>query len=346
MAWASAGVGGFELIVPPDKSYVEGELISVVANVDQARVDDLQITVNDKKQQVTAAPINRNTMCYAGVRLSYGMNKIKISGYQNGKQTGEIIRLVYFHSDILKEVSTLPAGFTQYLFHSDNVEKACSSCHSMDFLKSGEGKKEPDRSPCYVCHKNIVNYKFVHGPTAVWACTLCHKVKSEGSKLAVAEPVSDTCSICHEFSWNNKKYMHPPTEAGMCITCHNPHASDKPYFLRLKTNHLCTSCHEEVLSQPHVITGFSGQNHPLEGRPDPSHPGKELMCTSCHNPHGENSEVLLNGYDESESRAQFCMVICFEDHINLWLAWLNTIPHFAVHPAPISHLDSPANLHF
>ncbi len=308
MAWAAAGAVSVELVIPPDKSYVESELISIVANVSRFKVDDLQVSVNGMQQQIAPPLIslNRDTLCFEGVRLSYGMNQIRVTGYLNGKQTAEIVRNVYYHSDIRKEASTPPEGFRRYLFHSDSFQKECSSCHDMDFRTGGDKKREPDRSPCSVCHKKMINYKFVHGPAAVWSCTQCHEAKTKRSKLAVAEPVSDVCSTCHEFSWNNKKYMHAPTAAGMCIACHSPHASDNQYFLRLKTNQLCTSCHEEVLSRPHIIVGFSGKGHPLEDIINQSNFRIKLMCTSCHNPHGENSSKLLNGYDERTSRLEFC----------------------------------------
>ncbi len=303
MAWAAASGVGFELLIPPDKSYVEGELLTIVANVSRFKVDDLEVSVNGIKQQITPPFINRDTLCFAGAQLSYGMNQIKVTGYLNGKQAGEVVRNVYYHSDIRKEANTPPEGFRRYLFHGDSVAKECSSCHALDFRTSGDKKREPDRSPCSVCHKKIINYQFVHGPAAVWSCTQCHEANSKGSKLTVAEPVSDVCSTCHEFSWNNKKYMHAPTAAGMCIACHSPHASNNPYFLRLKTNQLCTSCHDEVPSRPHIIVGFSGKGHPTDSSPNIR---IKLMCTSCHNPHGENSSKLLNGYDERQSRLKFC----------------------------------------
>jgi predicted CXXCH cytochrome family protein len=306
IVWAAATADGFEIIIPPDKSFVEGELLSIVATVSRFKVDELQVSVNGIKQQITHPFISRDTQCLEGTRLSYGMNEIKVTGYLNGKQTGDVVRKVYYHSDTRKEASTLPEGFRRYLFHGNSAERECSTCHPVNLRTGGDKKRESDRSPCYVCHKKIIDYKFVHGPAAVWSCTQCHEANSKGSKLAVAGPVSDICSTCHEFSWNNKKYMHAPTAAGMCISCHSPHASDNPYFLRLKTNQMCTSCHDEVPSRPHIIIGFSGNGHPLEIVPNQANKGKKLMCTSCHNPHGEDSSKLLNGYDERTSRLVFC----------------------------------------
>jgi len=306
--WAASSVSGLSIIIPPDGSFVESSVISVELNGWKTMVDEIAISVNDHKQDVTEKKLERYDMCYTGIRLSYGMNNITITGFKNGRKVHELTTRVFFRSDLSPLASNAPDGFKKYLFHTGKYEKKCSSCHELDFRKAGD-PESPEQSPCYVCHKKILsNYKFVHGPAAVWSCLMCHDGKSKNPKLAVPSPVSQFCKNCHDTSWDTKKYLHAPTAAGSCTVCHNPHGSDKPYFLRTNAGDLCLSCHEEIPTRPHVISSFSSENgHPLKDRPDPSRPGSELTCTSCHNPHGGNSSVFLNGYDEDKPRKFFCM---------------------------------------
>ena len=309
LGWAASSVSGLSIIIPPDKSSVESSVISVVLNGWQTMVDEIAISVNNHKQDVTAKKFDRYDMCYNGIRLSYGMNNITIIGYKNGRKVHELTTRVFFRSDLSPPANNAPDGFKKYLFHTGENEKKCFPCHELDFRKTGEQQEGPDQSPCYVCHKMILSgYKFVHGPAAVWSCFMCHDGKSRNPKLTVTSPVSQFCANCHENSWDAKKYRHAPTAAGSCTACHNPHAADKPYFLRMSAGDLCLSCHEEIPTRPHVISSVSSENgHPLNNRPDPLKPGESLTCTSCHNPHGGNSSVFLNGYNEAKSMKFFCM---------------------------------------
>ena len=304
---AKAAVTGLVVAQPPENSIVQSGMLIVVLKGATGLVDEIQISVNNRKQTLAPKTFKQDLVCYDGIRLSYGLNSVKVSGFKNNKKTEEITRQVFYQDDLSTGSISIPAGFKAYRFHINENEKACSSCHGLDFRKA-EDPQDPLRSPCYQCHKKMLSeYSFTHGPSAVWSCLMCHDRKAKTPKLAVASPVAPICGGCHEISWEKKKYQHAPTAAGACTTCHNPHAEDRQYFLRKETVELCASCHEEILSRPHVINSFSGNGgHPLRYRPDPSHPGKYLTCASCHNPHGGNSSVFLNNYDESMPMKRFC----------------------------------------
>ncbi len=301
--------GGLTIVVPPDRSVVEGELVTLVLKAWSTEVDEIQIFVNNRKQPVAAKHFDQSVVCYDGVRLSNGLNSIKVIALKKGKKNQEATVKVFQRSDLSSASSDAPAGYTRFFFHVDKNEKECLSCHDLDFRK--EGAKQgggPDQSPCSLCHKKILSgHTFVHGPSAVWSCLMCHDGKSQDSKLAVNKPVDKLCANCHENDWEQKKYRHAPAAAGLCTTCHNPHAADAPYFLRSGVVALCASCHEEVFSRPHVVVSFSGNSgHPLQKSPNPLNPGTDLTCVSCHNPHAGNSNFFLNGYDEAKPRQQFC----------------------------------------
>ena len=151
----------------------------------------------------------------------------------------------------------------------------------------------------------MANYRFVHGPAAVWSCTACHETRGSGRKLSVRQPDEKVCLPCHENDWSKKKYLHGPTAAGNCTACHNPHASNENYFLRLNTADLCVACHDDIASKPHVISGFSGvAGHPVRKSPDPFNPGSDFTCASCHNPHATDFPFMLSG--DSSSMFQYC----------------------------------------
>jgi predicted CXXCH cytochrome family protein len=299
-------VAGLAIVQPPERSIVQSGLLIVVLKGAPDLVDEMQISVNNRKQSIVQKKFKQDVACYDGIRLSYGLNTVKISGFKNNKKTEEITRQVFYQDDLSTGSISIPAGFKSYRFHIDEQEKGCSSCHGLDFRKA-EDPKDPLQSPCHQCHKKMLSeYQFSHGPSSVWSCLMCHDKKSKKPKLAVIKPDEKSCSACHDTSWDNKKYQHAPTAAGACTTCHNPHASDRRYFLRLETGDLCASCHAEILSRPHVISSFSGNGHPVRNRPDPSHPGKDLTCASCHNPHASMSPVFLDARDESKSSMHFC----------------------------------------
>jgi predicted CXXCH cytochrome family protein len=92
-----------------------------------------------------------------------------------------------------------------------------------------------------------------------------------------------------------------------CTVCHDPHASDNEFRLRKPIIKLCTSCHKGYDDGYHVVQLPAGGGHPIGGRPDPLREGRELVCSSCHDPHGTNNPRMW--YRASER-----LVLCVECH--------------------------------
>lgn len=108
--------------------------------------------------------------------------------------------------------------------------------------------------------------------------------------------VKETCEKCHMNVLANT-FKHGPAEAGQCNLCHDPHASDYPSWTRKQSWRLCTTCHAEKKTDVHLIAGFvHGISHPTSKWPDPSRPGKRLVCVSCHSPHSSQTKELM-GFD-------------------------------------------------
>lgn len=303
---ASSDSGGLALLSPRDRSFVETGLVTLIVKIDSKVINDVKVAVNGKNHDATGNPAGNFHVAFDGIPLSPGMNSISISGYKDGKIVTDKECLLFFRSDLSVNAGTPPSGFARYWFHTAENEKVCTPCHRLDFAGSAVNPADPAKSPCHDCHgKLMANYRFVHGPAAVWSCTACHETRGTGRKLAVLQPDEKVCLPCHENDWRKKKYMHGPTAAGGCTACHNPHASNENYFLRLNTADLCVACHDDIASKPHVISGFSGAaGHPVRKSPDPFNPGRDFTCASCHNPHATDFPFMLSG--DSSSMFQYC----------------------------------------
>jgi predicted CXXCH cytochrome family protein len=301
-----SSAGQLRVLSPREGSFVESALVNVIVQIEGKGIDEIRLTGSEKSQNPARKQMDIFHVSFAGVHLSPGMNTLKIIALKEGKRVEEMDYPLFFRSDLSSAASSAPSGFARYYFHTPDNERRCSPCHQLDFTKAAENPPSPSQSPCYVCHKKIMtNYRFVHGPSAVWSCPVCHDTRSTGRKLGVKEPDDKVCSPCHENDWHAKKFMHGPTAAGNCTACHNPHAADEPCFLRLNSADLCVSCHADTASRPHLVSGFSGNaGHPVRKSPDPLNPGRDFNCASCHNPHATNYPYFLSS--DHTSMFQFC----------------------------------------
>jgi len=176
----------------------------------------------------------------------------------------------------------------------------CESCH-----QAAGGMKHPEQKGsmkltqdipglCFGCHdQSKFQGKVVHSPVAGGMCTSCHNPhQSEYAKLLISDQ-PDVCYNCHDKAAFTKKIVHPAVMMG-CTSCHSPHATDNPRLLPKAINVLCVTCHSAMASGKHVTTLVGGRGfHPVGGRPDPSNPGKQMSCVSCHNPHSSDVEKLF-----------------------------------------------------
>ncbi|MFA4827980.1 MAG: cytochrome c3 family protein [Thermodesulfovibrionales bacterium] len=174
------------------------------------------------------------------------------------------------------------------------LEMGCLTCH-----QPVPGMKHPQQKGsiklshevpalCYICHdESRFKGKFIHSPVSGGMCSTCHNVhQSDFSRILVLD-VPNLCYNCHENK-TGKKHVHAPTAKGQCNLCHNAHASNTTSLLMtLHLNDLCVSCHRKHAVGTHVLRGFMG-NHPMWKKPDPSRPGKEMTCASCHDPHASD----------------------------------------------------------
>lgn len=142
------------------------------------------------------------------------------------------------------------------------------------------------------CHAQQLNYKFLHGPTAIKACDACHEyVDPAKHTFTVKRQGADLCIFCHiDKSSTDGPVVHKPVAEGKCTTCHNPHGSDSRLLLaKARPSDVCTDCHKETMRGAH-----------------PHQPAAN-DCTQCHKAHTSDHEKLL-----TMERQALC-VSCHED---------------------------------
>lgn len=114
--------------------------------------------------------------------------------------------------------------------HRPFAEKNCSGCH--DFKKTNRLITEKNEL-CFVCHKNFIKGKFVHGPVAVGDCLACHLPHDSFNTALLLEPRNTICTKCHrEERLAAKMHENVIDHKMYCVDCHDPHSSRAQYFLK------------------------------------------------------------------------------------------------------------------
>lgn len=207
------------------------------------------------------------------------------------------------------------------------MEMGCTGCHtgidaqSVPHNITGTASKGLSADPpglCYGCHdKALFTLKNTHAALGM-GCT-CHNPHSSSHPKLLAAELSETCFACHDRSPFSHGNVHPPAAGGMCSSCHNPHSSDQMSLLIKKPYDLCLDCHADIVTKPHVLSGFVSGSHPLgEPRKKSKSERKRLVkdlkrgtfyCGSCHNPHSTDTVHLLR------FNAKSSMALCTNCHV-------------------------------
>ncbi|MCW8895598.1 cytochrome c3 family protein [Sulfurimonas sp.] len=301
-------------IVAPSPTQISQEnIVSFVIEADKSTVDLITITTDANATFNIQVNPNKTHYCKT-INLHLGENIIDVAGYKSNTLVSEQKRKVFLESKVHKEYRYPPQQYKREYFHNETNEKVCASCHDMSVNEvKGVAFKDVTKSNCYQCHNQVASKKHAHAPSVNWLCTSCHNGKvgtfneadRNKSKYTVPDPIGPLCFSCHEKNeekWGDKRFTHEPTEAGRCNKCHNSHSEENEFYLRKDSWNLCTGCHKDKIEGMHIVKTFGRKAHPTHNVKDPSRPGKDLSCISCHNPHASNASFLL----QSESVMGIC----------------------------------------
>ncbi len=174
---------------------------------------------------------------------------------------------------------------------------------------------------CLGCHADKDKFKqSIHGkafPKAkgvefTQSCETCHGpggAHAAGDTAAILNPAkaggekaSAACLSCHagekrRLFWEGSVHQ---SKAGDCMTCHKVHGTHEKLLKKEGEADLCISCHREV-----GAALLKRSKHPLRNSAARDHRG-QMKCSSCHNPHGAQSEKLIAAKSVNDA--------CYECH--------------------------------
>lgn len=175
---------------------------------------------------------------------------------------------------------------------------------------AAEGATTVGAQTCSGCHQELFDRfkKTTHGLKLQGAkgvsleqsCETCHgpgSAHAAGDVSAILNPAKqgekgmEACKDCHA---GDKKRMFWTGSAhdragGGCMSCHSVHGGADKLLSKKNELELCSSCHKDVKAQL-----LKRSKHPLRDSSLAGGMGK-MACSSCHNPHGSQSEKLLQG---------------------------------------------------
>lgn len=302
-----------KIVNPSNAQISEENVISFIVEVNSTAIDFVMITTDTNETFRIKINPNRSHYCKT-VNLHLGENNVIVGGYKKGILTRQEKKMVFLTSKVDKEYRYPPQEYSTNYFHNNTNEKVCASCHDMSVNEvAGVAFEDITKSNCYQCHSSIATKKHAHAPAVNWLCTSCHNGKvgalnpsdNKKTKYSVPDPIETVCFSCHEKNkdkWNAKRFHHEPADSGRCNKCHSPHSEENKLYLRKPVWELCTGCHKDKIAGMHIVKTFASVMHPTHNKKDPSRPGEDLSCVSCHNPHASNASSLL----QSNSASGLC----------------------------------------
>lgn len=179
--------------------------------------------------------------------------------------------------------------------HSPVAGGLCSACHNPHQSENKKLLLEEQPNVCFTCHDKTRFYApVVHSPVTMGMCTICHDPHQSDNEKLTTLGRENLCYGCHDrTSFTRKGSSHKPVKEGKCLICHRSHAGPNESLVYRKGNILCRKCHAEIEKNPHVVSGFQTEGHPIRSRRDPNRPGKIFSCQSCHVSHSSDSPYLF-----------------------------------------------------
>lgn len=157
----------------------------------------------------------------------------------------------------------------------------CALCHKElydNMAASRHGAKGDSRTPwgkeemCTSCHGSAGNH--IEDPIE-------HKPEIVFNKEALAADKAERCLTCHQGG-NRMHWAGGPHDRSevACSDCHKVHAAKDQVLVQETQAGVCFTCHKNVRSEIMRVS-----SHPIKSG--------QLACTSCHQPHGTESDRLM-----------------------------------------------------
>lgn len=114
--------------------------------------------------------------------------------------------------------------------HKPYAEDHCGDCHEVE---SNNRLLKPKEQLCFMCHRDLLDHRHLHGPAAVGACTVCHLPHESSNPALLRKSLGQICISCH-IEERLAQVMHERViEHDMfCFDCHDPHGSNLRFFLK------------------------------------------------------------------------------------------------------------------
>jgi len=294
-----SSASALEIVYPEDKTYFQRSDFLILKGGSAPPLQGMTVDINGAKSEIIDISASEYKAAFGDFLILQpafdpGKNEVVVDGYAGGQKVASAKATIYFLDGDPSAIP--PSEFRPYVLHTPAREKLCVPCHNMNPDQAELASSDVTTHPCASCHSRMLNHSHVHGPAGVFRCVDCHDPASKPNKYQVRAKGAELCMECHlekMRKFNENKYVHGPVGAGLCLVCHNAHASEFPAQLHAKTNVICLGCHDKVKKEVHVGRGVGGKGHPLEDVMDPTNPGRELSCASCHDPHGGQASALF-----------------------------------------------------
>lgn len=187
---------------------------------------------------------------------------------------------------------------TEEYVHGPIAVGTCAVCHSFSSEPNKYQLNQDSFDLCLLCHSNkaegLKTKQYTHGPLGAALCDICHEPHSSPNFSQLRQPSGEICMVCHkalEQIFESNMFLHKPFEKRDCTKCHDPHYSDETFLQKKKSDEVCLSCHDDIMERhDHPVGVIPRQELPFETNYGPE---GELICVTCHNPHGATGESLL-----------------------------------------------------
>lgn len=287
---------------PRSPVVVGGERVLLWAPAPTGGSDRLE--VRRGSDSVAATTVDSGRFLHHTVRLARGANRVVLARGDSALTTWDL-----WYAAPSPAAPRPPAGVPRFRLHGDTAA-TCGSCHRGQWSPDAGVAVPLDSLACFSCHRELESAAVRHGPAAGWQCLVCHEPAGAGILREMSQRNGPRCLSCHTAlaaAMAVAPVGHGPAAGGFCTTCHDPHGSSQPRLLRESVNAVCGACHPDHLDGRHV-TGWSGSSrpHPVANVADPSTPGRQITCISCHDPHAAGYRFLFRNAASLEALCQSC----------------------------------------